>query len=207
MISRLLGFVPQWLTLGNPWVIFAAAVALFGAGAYSGAKVATWAASSKIAEAEKALSDYQLSAANVITQRLEDTVELQTRNAKLGARISSAYLEGKHESEQSFKAEMSELAALRAAWASRDVDNSSADPTAGRVRDTAPPDGSSSSMPTAPGAASGADARACTDNPIGIIAAAERAVADLAACDKNTRQLIALQKWVREVCSDEGISK
>lgn len=202
MISRLLGFVPQWLTLGNPWVILAAAVALFGAGAYSGAKVATWAASSKIADAEKALSDYQLSASNVITQRLQEAVTLQTRNAKLGERISSSYLKGKHESEQNFKAEMAELAALRATLAS----SSGADPAGaiiGWVRGPPPADDDGSAVPTAPGAAGGTYARACTSDPVGIIEAAERAVADLAACDSNTKQLTALQKWVREVCSPE----
>ena len=205
MISRLLSFAPQWLTLGNSWVILAAAVALFGAGAYSGAKVATWAASSKIAEAEKALSDYQLSAADVITQRLREAVALQTRNAKLGTHISSAYLEGKHESEQSFKVEMAELAALRAALAGGNANPAGA--VSGRVRDATPADGNGSSVPAPASPTSRTDVQACTSDATGIIAAAERVVADLAACDTNTKQLVALQKWVREVCSDEGIPK
>lgn len=175
----------KWLlgifTGGSPWLWVAIAAVLAGMAAWGGIG---WYGK---ASAERAFADYQLAAARVITARLEENQRLSDQQARRSAEISDAFQKGKRDAQTQFKPIQEELARLRSQF-----------PAAGGVRDPAAPD--PSPVPGPAGATGGPDATACTDQPGTIVAAADRVVEDLAACDAERRQLISLQAWVREVC-------
>jgi hypothetical protein len=135
---------------------------------------------------ELEFAGYKLAQARVVADQLAENQRLSDAQAKAGAAISDAYQKGKADVAKAYQPVLADLQFLRLRLAA-----------AGGLREHPATD--PGPVPGPPDPAGGPDATACTGDPGRILDAADRVVADLAACEDTRRQLISLQAWVREV--------
>lgn len=128
------------------------------------------------AVAEREYAEYQLSAAQVITERLVENTEIEAAARALSAEADAKYLKGKLDADREFQPIRDDLAFLRHAWGMRNQNDN--DPV---------PSESNPSLVNTP--------RACTDEPRRIIEAATRVLEDLKTCRDVANQLEACRAY------------
>lgn len=181
---------------GNPLVLLAIAAVLIGLGASGGVTITKWWASSRIAAAEKALADYQLAAANVITTELQSRAERKAIDDRHAADIAAATLKGQRDAQQAMQPQLDELADLHvavAAYRLRDANTAPGDhPAAGTQNPAAPVPDTATCEDRLRGAR-----RAFED----VVAAALEVARAGADAGQQVRQLSGTIGYIQDVCT------
>ena len=164
------------------------AVPLLGAIAWSGVlKV-------QLSSARTDLADYKAAQAAVVADQRAQIIQLQQARQAASERATRAFLEGKRHAELEFAPVNKALNDLRQRWmADQRLRNGAADGGDG--------------VPAAAIPARDLDGTACTDQPGRIVAAADRVIADLRACEVEVRRLKELQAWAASLADERKPAK